>query len=194
MKPIHLRILTISILILTAAITMAQEKAPAPAARPSDALTSHSRFVYQVIAKMVLRSAELMPEENYSFKPTEVVRSFGQIVGHIADAQYTFCSVARGEKNPLPKVEKTKTSKADLTASLTEAFAYCDKAYDGMSDASGAEVVKMMGRDMPRLGVLSVSQNHTMEHYGNIVTYLRMKNVVPPTSDPEFMKQASQPK
>jgi hypothetical protein len=92
-----------------------------------------------------------------------------------------------GEKNPAPKVEQTKTSKADLVAALKDAFAYCDKAYDGMTDASGAEMVKVMGSDTPKLGALNINNTHTVEHYGNLVTYLRMKNIVPPTSEPGFL-------
>jgi uncharacterized damage-inducible protein DinB len=130
-----------------------------------------------------------VPEENYSFKPTEVVRRFGQIAGHVADAQYIFCSVALGEKNPTPNIEKTKTSKADLIAALKDAFAYCDKAYDSMTDASATQTVKFIGGDTPKLGVLSANNLHTTEHYGNLITYMRMKNIVPPTSDPEFMQQ-----
>ena len=97
--------------------------------------STHARGLYHGIQKIVLRSAELMPEENYSFKPTESVRAFGQILGHIADAQYLFCSRVRGEKNPALKIEETKSSKADLTAALKDAFAYCNKAYEGVDDA-----------------------------------------------------------
>jgi uncharacterized damage-inducible protein DinB len=130
-----------------------------------------------------------MPEENYSFKPTDAVRNFGQIIGHVADAQYMFCSIALGDKNPAPKIEQTKTSKADLIAALKDAFAYCDKAYDGMTDASATQMVPLFGGDTPKLGVLTVNNVHTIEHYGNLVTYLRMKNIVPPTSEPGFMAQ-----
>src|SRR5437867_1722703 len=77
---------------------------------------------YGYLKDVLLRSAEKMPEENYNFKPTEAVRSFGQILGHVADSQYMFCSLVLGEKNPAPKVEKTKTSKADLIASLKDGF------------------------------------------------------------------------
>jgi uncharacterized damage-inducible protein DinB len=152
-------------------------------------LSSNNKFVYGAVKKILLRTAEIVPEENYSFKPTEAVRSFGQIVGHVADAQYIFCSVELGEKNPKPKIEETKTSKADLIAALKDAFAYCDKAYDGITDASATQTVKFMGGDTPKLGVLMVNNMHNMEHYGNLITYMRLKNIVPPTSDPEFMKQ-----
>lgn len=139
--------------------------------------------------KILLRTAEKMPEENYNFKPTEAARSFGQIVGHIADSQYLFCSIVLGEKNPAPGIEQTKTSKADLIAALKDAFAYCDKSYDGMTDASAVEIVKFMGGEQPKLGVLTTNHVHTMFHYGNLVTYMRIKNIVPPTSDQEFMRQ-----
>ena len=108
----------------------------------------------------VLGSAEKMPEENYSFKPADTVRSFGQIIGHVADAQYLFCSIALGEKNPGLKIEQTKASKADLIAALKDAFAYCDKAYDAMTDASAAQTVKLFGRDMPKPVVLTVNDMH----------------------------------
>jgi uncharacterized damage-inducible protein DinB len=104
----------------------------------------------------------------------------------VADSQYTFCSSVLGEKDPAPNIEESKTSKADLTAALKGAFAYCDRAYDGMTDASGAQMVKFFGRDTPKLGVLTVNIAHSTEHYGNLVTYMRLKNIVPPTSDPEF--------
>lgn len=166
--------------------------APAALASAQDnPLSAWNKKTYDILQKIVLRSAEQTPEEHYAFKPTEAVRSFGQILGHVADSQYAFCSVVLGEKNPAPKVEKTKTSKADLIAALKDAFAYCDKAYDGMTDASAVEKVKLGGGDTPKLGVLSVNQVHTTEHYGNLVTYMRLKDIVPPTSDPEFMKQVA---
>ena len=107
----------------------------------------------------------------------------GAIVGHLADGQYEFCSVALGEKDPEPKVEQTKTSKADLIAALKTAFAYCDKAYDGMTDSSGSQIVKLFGTDTPKLGALNFNNVHNWEHYGNLVTYMRIKNIVPPTSE-----------
>jgi uncharacterized damage-inducible protein DinB len=152
-------------------------------------LSAFNKGVYGGAKNILLRSAEKMPEENYSFRPTDAVRSFGQIIGHVADAQYMFCSIALGEKNPAPKIEQTKTSKADLIAALKDAFAYCDKAYNGMTDASATQMVTLFGGNTPKLGVLTVNNVHTIEHYGNLVTYLRIKNIVPPTSEPGFMAQ-----
>jgi hypothetical protein len=86
-------------------------------------------------------------------------------------------------------VEKTKTSKADLIAALQDAFTYCDRAYAAMSDTSATEMTKLMGRDTPKLGALTTNSLHSIEHYGNLITYLRIKNIVPPTSDPEVMKE-----
>lgn len=181
-------------LLASAAVALAHENPPpAAAASQENPFSAHSKFMYGGIKAMLLSSADKMPEENYSFKPTDTVRSFGQILGHAADSQYMFCSIVLGEKNPAPQVEKTKTSKADLIAALKDAFAFCDKAYDGMTDTSAAQTVKLMGRDMPRLGVLAVNSAHTVEHYGNLVTYLRMKNIVPPTSDPEFRQPPKKP-
>jgi uncharacterized damage-inducible protein DinB len=166
-------------LLATAAVALAQD----------NPLSAYNKVVYGGVKNILLRSAEKVPEENYNFKPTDAVRSFGQVLGHVADAQYLFCSIELGEKNPAPKIEQTKTSKADLIAALKDAFAYCDKAYDGMTDASATQMVKLFGGDTPKLGVLTVNNIHSVEHYGNLVTYMRLKNIVPPTSEPGFMAQ-----
>jgi uncharacterized damage-inducible protein DinB len=152
-------------------------------ASQANPFTTFNKIAYTRLKSILVSSAEKMPEENYNFKPTEAVRSFGQIVGHLADAQYSFCSLALGENNPGLKIEQTTTTKADLAAALRDAVAYCDKAYDGMTDASGAQMVKLFGMDVPKLGVLNINNMHDMEHYGNLVTYLRLKNIVPPSSE-----------
>jgi uncharacterized damage-inducible protein DinB len=149
----------------------------------SNPLSTFNKGAYDRLKDILVRSAEKMPEEDYSFKPTEAVRSYGQIVGHVADAQYMFCSIELGVANPALNIEKTKSSKADLVAALKAAFAYCDKAYDGMTDASAPQTVKLFGNDAPKLGVLTINNMHDMEHYGNLVTYMRLKNIVPPTSE-----------
>ena len=111
------------------------------------------------------------------------MRTFGQLIGHVADAQYTICSIALGERGPAPNVEKTKTSKADLIAALKEAFAYCDRAYDSMTDAAGSRMVNLFGSDAPRLGVLTVNNLHNFEHYGNLVVSAS-EEYRSPTSEP----------
>jgi uncharacterized damage-inducible protein DinB len=156
---------------------------------PQNPLSAFNKTVYGGVKNILLRSAEKMPEENYAFKPTDSVRSFGQIIAHVADAQYMFCSITLGEKNPAAKIEQTKTSKADLIAALKDAFTYCDKAYDSLTDASATQTVPLFGGDTPKLGALTANNMHTIEHYGNLVTYLRIKNIVPPTSEPGFMPQ-----
>ena len=149
---------------------------------------------YERTKGILLRSAEKMPEENYSFRPVDAVRTYGQIIGHLADAQYLFCSTASGEKNPGLNIEKSKTSKADLVAALKDGFAYCDKVYDAMTDAAATQTVKFFGNDVPKYAVLSVNIGHNMEHYGNLVTYMRIKGIVPPTSEQAQMPAAKQEK
>ena len=183
------RILPALLICLLAIPVVAQETPPAAAsASPGNALSANNRFLYRMLKAVMLRSAEKMPEESFGFKPTDAARSFGEIVGDVAESQYLFCSEVLGEKNPAPG-EKNKPSKADRIAALKSAFAYCDKAYEGMTDASAPEMLKHMGIDMPRLGVLTANNLHIVEHYGNIAVYLRMKNIVPPTNEPEFMQQ-----
>ena len=185
MKSLRIAMSVALMLLTTAALAQSDaQKSTDQMKAPDNPLSTFNNFAYSRVRDILLRSAEKMPEENYSFKPVDTVRSYGQIVGHVADAQYVFCSIALGEKNPALKIEQSKTSKADLIAALKESFAYCDKAYDSMTDASATQMVKFRGNDTPKLGVLTVNNMHNMEHYGNLVTYMRMKNIVPPSSEP----------
>lgn len=176
------------ILVATAVVALAQDPSkPAAPLTQDNPFSTHNKFVYGGMKLILLRSAEKMPEENYSFQPTDAVRSYGQILGHVTDVAYSFCSKVRGEKDPNPNNEKTKTSKADLIAALKDVFAYCDPAYEGMTDTSGAILVKFMGMPSTKLALLNGNILHMTEHYGNLVTYMRLKNIVPPTSEPGFL-------
>ena len=163
--------------------------APAPVAifaqgstAPANPISDSEKRVYAMLSSVVIAAAEKMPEESYSFKPTPEVRSFGQLVGHLADANYFFCSTAAGETKS-SDVEKSKTKKADLVAALKEAVAYCNKTYAAMTDAQGSQMTKMMNFDMAKLTVLAGNFAHNYEHYGNMVTYMRIRGIVPPTSE-----------
>jgi uncharacterized damage-inducible protein DinB len=185
MKPLRIALSTVLMLLTTVVFGQSDtQKSSEQMKNQDNPLSTFNKYTYARVKDILLRSADKMPEENYNFKPVDTVRSYGQIVGHVADAQYLFCSIALGEKNPALKIEQTKTSKADLIAALKEAFAYCDKAYDGMTDASAAQMVKLFGNDAPRLGALTVNNMHDLEHYGNLVTYMRLKGIVPPSSEP----------
>jgi uncharacterized damage-inducible protein DinB len=156
---------------------------PVYAQSTQNPLSEGQKGVYNYFKGNLVKAAEKMPEENYSFKPTPDVRNFGQIVGHVADAQYMFCSNVLGDGMKPPGIEKSKATKADLVKALNDSYAYCDKAYDGMTDAHAAEMIKFMGRDMAKLTVLSINNAHDDEHYGNMVTYMRIKGLVPPSSE-----------
>ena len=149
----------------------------------TDPLSKTGKGFYSIVINNVVKSAEEMPEASYSYQPTPDVRTFGQLIGHVADAQYSFCGAVSGDKTKHPSLEKTATSKADLAQGLKDSVAYCQAVYGAMTDAKGgSEMVKFLGMNMPKLSVLDINTAHADEHYGNIVTYLRMKGLVPPSS------------
>ncbi len=150
----------------------------------SDPFSGAAKQLYTMIKGNLVKAAEKMPEEDYSFKPTPDVRSFGELIGHVADAQITFCAAAAGDADKKPAgAEKTKKAKADLVAALKDSVSYCDTVYNSMTDAKAAEKVKFFGNDTVRLGLLNFNVAHDNEHYGNIVTYMRLKGLVPPSSE-----------
>jgi uncharacterized damage-inducible protein DinB len=152
-------------------------------AQDSRTLVIAQKGLHALVTNNLIRATEKMPEDKFAFKATDEVRSFGQLVGHVADAQYMFCSIAMGEQPSARGIEKSKTSKADLLQALKDATAFCDKAYE-MTDAQATQAVKLFGREMPKLTVLSLKTAHDNEHYGNIVTYMRLNKLVPPSSEP----------
>ena len=189
-----MRMLLITLLLVPFTVSAMADQPPSRTgeAGARGAILRDAESTWTGAAKILARAAETMPEEHYDFRPVDSVRTFGQIVGHIADSQYLFCSAARGEKNPAPKSEVQKRSKAELLKALEDSTAYCRSVYAALTDASSVETIAFMG-GKPRLGVLNVNSIHAIEHYGNLVTYLRMKNLVPPTSDPAFMRSLQEP-
>lgn len=145
-------------------------------------LSAETKGYYTMVKTNIIKSAEKMPEADYSFRPTPAVRTFGQLIAHVADAQYEFCSPVRGEQKS-SDIEKTVTGKAELISALKTAFAYCDEAYNSMTDAHAADKIKFFGGNRTKLVTLEFATMHDDEHYGNIVTYLRMKGLVPPSSE-----------
>lgn len=162
-------------LLLALALT-ASQSTPSP-------MVASTRGTYDLVKGYLLKAAEQVPEEHYAFKPTPEVRSLGQLFGHIADANFMICSAASGEKATMSGIEKSKTAKADLRDALAASFKFCDAAFDGMTDARASEAIKFfLPGTHTRLGVLAFNSAHDFEHYGNIVTYMRLKGMVPPSS------------
>jgi uncharacterized damage-inducible protein DinB len=153
------------------------------------------RGYYMGNQRNIVGSANKMPEEFYGLRPGPQmeVRTFGQHLLHVATYNYLWCSQAKGEKNPnagknLEKDQATAT-KADIVKILTDSFAYCDAAFNALTDASGAEIVQITQENgqvqmRPRMALLMLVVAHNNELYGNLVTTLRIKSIVPPSSEP----------
>jgi uncharacterized damage-inducible protein DinB len=167
-----------------AAILVAILGSGSPVKAQNNPLSEGLKRDYQAVRDYFLRAAEKMPEAEYGFRPSPDVRSFGQQVAHVADDQYNLCAPARGEtrKAAYTAIESSLSKKAELVAALKEAFAYCDAAYDALTDASGGEPAAS-GQGRTKFGMLNWNLWHTWEHYGNVVVYLRMKGLVPPSSE-----------
>jgi uncharacterized damage-inducible protein DinB len=135
----------------------------------------------------MVESADQMPDADYSFKPIDNVRTFGQILAHVADTNYFYCARSKGEAPPVPDgtLEKTATTKAAIVKALGESVAYCDAVYASLTAASAADMVKAGNNQIPRVQPLFNNVAHNVEHYGNLVTYFRMKKMVPPSTKRE---------
>jgi hypothetical protein len=159
-------------------------------APPKD-LSASLRNSYANNHKILSRTAEKMPEEFYGLRPgpQPEVRTFGQIIGHLANFNFRWCSDAKGEKNPMEETDFEKlTDKASLVKGLNIALTYCDGAYAMLTDANSMDLVQGTRDDGTKAPVLRISRlisnlAHNNEHYGNLVTYMRIKSIVPPSSE-----------
>jgi hypothetical protein len=143
-------------------------------------LSTELKQNYAEIKANVTKAASDMPEADYGFMPGKGSRTYGAAVLHIADAQAMICGVASGK--PAPKIDGTKTGKADSLAALKTAFDFCDPIYAAFTDADATKMVKMFGRDRSMFGALDMGVVHDNEMYGTLAVYLRAKDMVPPSS------------
>jgi uncharacterized damage-inducible protein DinB len=153
---------------------------PGPARAQDAAMKSIAPF-QETVKEYLIASAEQMPEELYSYRPTDEVRTFGQIIGHVANTQYRYCGAAMGEGGQAPENFEERTTKAGLVEALKMGFEACDAAY-AMDDAKAVEEVQFGRTTRTRLWVLSSNLTHNWEHYGNLVVYFRANGMVPPSS------------
>jgi len=178
-------------LVAIGAVSCAQTPPPPPPAPPpSKAVTASLKTQLDDMKDYFLKSAALMPEKDYGFRPAGVakeVRTFGEILGHVANENYVFCAASSGEKFTSPDAEKTlATKQADMTKALADSFAFCERAFAALDDQKGGEPAEIpqFGMKSTKLGMLAANTSHDNEHYGNLVTYFRAKGMVPPSSAP----------
>lgn len=173
-------------LVLAAALGLGLLAQPVEAraqTRPSlDTLAGGLSQLYQSVRRNLIEAAEAMPEELYGFRPVADVRTFGQIVGHVANAQYNFCASGSTQDRPATGNAELLTSKAELVAALHASFEFCDRAYAAAGDDQLHAESTFGSASITRGYALVYNVAHDNEHYGNIVTYMRINGLVPPSS------------
>ena len=176
------RVLATTALLTLLVAPLAAQQTPAPAPPRLTSLAGGLTQLYRSIRANLIEAAELMPEAHYAFSPTPDVRTFGQLVGHVTNTQYNFCTPARDGKNPAKMNYETLKTKAELVAALKDALAFCDAAYDTLTDADAMAAAKFGSAEITKGYALVYNIAHDNEHYGNMVTYLRLKGLVPPST------------
>ena len=157
--------------------------AQAPATAPVNPLSAATKSMYEMARDNIIKSAEKMAEADYSFRPVETVMTFRQLLIHVAEANVMVAGNATTEVKPKVTADKEKATKAEVIAALKASFAFTDKLYDGLTDTRALELVDMWKTKRPVAYVLSFNVVHSYEHYGNLVTYMRIKGLVPPSSE-----------
>jgi uncharacterized damage-inducible protein DinB len=153
----------------------------------STSLAATVKTMHASIRRDLAEGAESMPAENYGFRPTPQVRTFAQLVGHVTNVNLLFCSGAKGEPYPSKSNAETLTTKDAALTALLASLAYCDAVYQDTTDANFGDRTTISGfGNKPtvtsRGATLIFNTAHNNEHYGNMVDYLRLKGLVPPST------------
>lgn len=153
----------------------------------SPSVATTVKTVHASIRRNLAETAATMPAEDYAFRPAQEARSFGEVIGHVINANFAICAQVRGEKSPGTQNYEKVTDKAALVKALDEALAYCDGVYESTTDANAQTLVQLTGpasktTQTPRGIALLFNSTHNNEHYGNLVVYLRLKGHVPPST------------
>ena len=152
----------------------------------STSMASVAKSMHANIRRNLAEAAESVPAGEYGFKPTPQVRSFGELVGHVATANFFFCSQAKGEQSPSTTNYEKVTEKTALVKALNDSLAYCDAVYTATTDTNFGATVKTRApggdRDSARGALLVFNTAHNNEHYGNLIVYMRLKGHVPPST------------
>ncbi len=158
-------------LFVTAAVSQAQNMS---------AVITEVKQGYESVKNNLMKSADKVPDADYSFKPTPEIRSFGEVMGHVVAAETHTCGAVLGEQSAShPKLE----TKAEIVSALKDAFAQCDKAYASLTDANATEMVKTGRGERTRIGALIGNTTHDVEQYAILSVYMRLKGIVPPSSE-----------
>ena len=139
---------------------------------------------YEGVKRNLTEMAEKMAEADYSFQITKDVRTFGQLFGHVANAQFNACSAARGVANPNQGNDnEKKTTKAEFVKALADSFAFCDEAFKMLTDANATEMMKQGQNSVARGSILAGVIGHSNEMYGTAIPYYRSKGLIPPSTE-----------
>ena len=168
--------------LISSSVVVGSAQTPAPAPPKMDTLAGGVTSLYRAIRANLIEAAELMPEADYAFAPSPDVRSFGQLVGHVANTQYNFCTPARGLANPNRANLETLKTKTELVAALRTSLEFCDPVYHALTDADMTAPATWGTMTITKGYALTYNVAHDNEHYGNMVTYLRLKGLVPPST------------
>jgi hypothetical protein len=160
--------------------------AQGPAQQGPVSLSMSLQRSYAAIKNNLMLAAEKLPEADYGFKPSSMaeVRTYGQLFGHVANAQFNACAAARGVPNPNMGVNnEQKTVRAEIIKALADSFAFCDPAFAALTEANGTEIMTQGRGQVARSAILAGLVAHSNEMYGTAGVYMRAKNVVPPSTE-----------
>jgi uncharacterized damage-inducible protein DinB len=182
--------MTLAVLIAALAL-----QAP-PSPERSQPVVSELATAFTVVAEDLRAAADKMPAERYGYRPAEGVRSFGQVIAHLVGGHFLYCSQAAGRRmeaglarrmNELRPFSDVATAagarayaKEELVPLLAESIEFCRTAY-AERGAAAADAATPLSAAAARALVGNVA--HDNEHYGNLVTYLRLNGLVPPSTE-----------
>ena len=172
-------------ILLGAALAAAQAPTPAPTPPPTKlSAPADVQRAYNNLKANILKAADKMPAEDYSFRPTPDIRTFARVVNHVTEAQLHYCGALNGTAaDTLPKVPPETADKTAIVAALQASYAACDKAYAALTDDNLTQMLTLGPVTRTRIGFAWANVSHDNEQYATLALYMRLKGLVPPSSE-----------
>jgi uncharacterized damage-inducible protein DinB len=186
-EPMSARLIVVSLCVIASAGVASAQTTDAGFWELSASPSANAKTMHNNIRRNLSEAASAMSAEDYAFKPTPGVRSFGEVIGHLINANYLMCAQATGEQSPGTQNYEQVTDRAALVKTLNDSLAFCDARYAATTDANFSQPAKVTGpggrtADTTRGQVLMFNTTHNNEHYGNVVVYMRLRGKVPPST------------
>ncbi|MBI2816714.1 MAG: DinB family protein [Acidobacteria bacterium] len=161
--------------------------------RAADIIAGPLKAQWEITRGLVVGMVEAVPESKWGYKPTPEVRSFREQFTHLISENFYYMSMVADDKAPDRAKLEALTNRDEIIKTLKDSYDYGAKALSALTDQKATEMITIRGQQVPRWTAALYNLTDNMDHYGNLVVYVRLNGMVPPRTAARAAQPAAQP-